>query len=87
MLQRLAERKSLTEMGYLEALALTGTLPCLAEPGKIIVIGTPNCVLQEVIPYLARLPGVVAYHPETRTLTFRRQQGFMTLYPGKVIIK
>jgi ArsR family metal-binding transcriptional regulator len=73
-------------MSYLEAVALTRTLPCLAEPGKIIVIGKPNRDLDEVIPYLATLPGVIAYNPETRTLTFRRQPGFMTLYPDKVYI-
>jgi len=71
---------------YLEAISLTRTLPCLAEPGKIIVIGKPNRSLADVIPYLATLPGIIAYNPETLTLTFRRQPGFMTLYPDKVYI-
>lgn len=71
---------------YLESIALTRTLPCLAEPGKIIVIGKPSHPLDEIIPYLATLPGVIAYNPETRTLTFRRQPGFITLYPDKVYI-
>ena len=73
-------------MNYLEAIALTKTLPCLAEPGKIIVIGKPDRSLDKVIPYLATLPGVIAYNPETLTLTFRRQPGFLTLYPEKVYI-
>ena len=73
-------------MNYLESIALTKTLPCLAEPGKIIVIGKPNRLLNEVIPYLATLPSVITYNPETLTLTFRRQPGFMTLYPEKVYI-
>ncbi len=73
-------------MTYLESIALIKTLPCLAEPGKIIVIGRPDRQLDEVIPYLATLPGVIAYNPETRTLTFRRQPGFLTLYPDKVYI-
>jgi ArsR family metal-binding transcriptional regulator len=71
---------------FLDSIALTKTLPCLAEPGRIIVIGKPNRPLDEVIPYLATLPGVIAYNPETRTLTFRRPHGFMTLYPDKVYI-
>ena len=71
---------------YLDSITLTKTLPCLAEPGKIIVIGKPNRPLDEVIPYLATLPGVIAYNSETRTLTFRRPRGFMTLYPDKVYI-
>ena len=71
---------------YLQSIALTRTLPCLAEPGKIIVIGKPDRQLDEVIPYLATLPGVIAYNPETLTLTFRRPPGFMTLYSDKVYI-
>jgi ArsR family metal-binding transcriptional regulator len=73
-------------MSYLESIALTKTLPCLAEPGKIIVIGKPSQSLSEVIPYLATLPGVITYTPDILTLTFRRQPGFMTLYPDKVYI-
>ena len=73
-------------MSYLEAISLTYTLPCLAEPGKIIVIGQPNRSLDEVIPYLATLPGIIAYNPTALTLTFRRQPGFMTLYTDKVYI-
>jgi ArsR family metal-binding transcriptional regulator len=73
-------------MNYLESIALIKALPCLADPGKIIVVGKPDRSLNEVIPYLATLPGIIAYNPETCTLTFRRQAGFMTLYPEKVYI-
>ena len=73
-------------MSYLEAIALTRTLPCLAEPGKIIVIGKPSSSLDDVLPYLATLPGVIAWNPEARALTFRRQPGFMTLYSDKVMM-
>lgn len=71
---------------YLDTIQLVKTLPCLAEPGKIIVIGKPNRPLDEVIPYLATLPGVLAYNPQSLTLTFRRPAGFLTLYPEKVYI-
>jgi ArsR family metal-binding transcriptional regulator len=73
-------------MSYLVSITLTKTLPCLAEPGKIIVIGSPDRALDEVIPYLATLPGVIAFNPDTLTLTFRRQPGFLTLYSEKVYI-
>ena len=73
-------------MMYLDSIALTRTLPCLAEPGKIIVIGQPNRLLDEVLPYLATLPGIIAYNPEARTLTFRRPVGFMTLYGDRVYL-
>jgi ArsR family metal-binding transcriptional regulator len=43
---------------YLDAITLTRALPCLAEPGKIIVIAKPNRPLDEVLPYLATLPGI-----------------------------
>jgi len=47
-------------MSYLESITLIKTLPCLAEPGKIIVIGNPSQTLDGVLPYLATLPGVIA---------------------------
>ena len=71
---------------YLDSIALTRTLPCLAEPGRIIVIGRPNRSLDEVLPYLATLPGIIAYNPDALTLTFRRPAGFMTLYADRVYI-
>ena len=71
---------------YLESIALVRTLPCLAYPGRIIIIGKPSRLLDDVLPYLATLPGVIAYNPETLTLTFRRQPGFMTFYPDKVYL-
>jgi ArsR family metal-binding transcriptional regulator len=71
---------------FLESIALVRTLPCLADPGKMIVVGKPSRTLDDVLPYLATLPGVIAYNPETLTLTFRRQPGFMTLYPDKVYL-
>jgi ArsR family metal-binding transcriptional regulator len=73
-------------MNYLDSITLTKTLPCLAEPGRIIVIGTPSQTLGEVLPYLATLPGIIAWNPEALTLTFRRPHGFMTLYNDKVYI-
>jgi ArsR family metal-binding transcriptional regulator len=71
---------------FLDTITLVKTLPCLAEPGRIIVIGKPSQPLAFVIPYLATLPNVIAYNPATCTLTFRRPRGFMTLYADKVYI-
>jgi ArsR family metal-binding transcriptional regulator len=71
---------------YLDEIQLTRTLPCLAEPGKVQIVGTPSRSLEEVIPYLATLPGIVAYHPERCSLTFRRKPGFLTLLVDKVHI-
>jgi ArsR family metal-binding transcriptional regulator len=73
-------------MSYLNSIALTRTLPCLAEPGKLIIIGKPSQSLEAVIPYLATLPSVIAYNPETLTLTFRREAGFLTIYTNQVYV-
>ncbi len=71
---------------YLDTITLIKTLPCLAEPGKIIVIGEPSRKLDEVLPYLATLPNVISYNPDTCTLTLRRQPGFISLYSEKAYI-
>jgi ArsR family metal-binding transcriptional regulator len=71
---------------FLVSIVLTRTLPCLAYPGRIIVIGRPSRPLDDVLPYLATLPGVIAYNPQAHTLTFRRQPGFLTLYSDRVYI-
>jgi len=71
---------------YLEAISLTEILVCLAEPGKIRVVGKPSRSLAEVLPYLAGLPDVIGFNPESHTLTFRRPRGFLTLYDDQVFI-
>ena len=73
-------------MTYLDSITLTRMLPCLAEPGKIIVIGKPDRTLEDAIPYLATLPGIIAYNPDQCTLTFRRQPGFLTVQRDQVYI-
>jgi ArsR family metal-binding transcriptional regulator len=71
---------------YLESITLVKILPCLADPGKIIVIGDPSRKLDDVLPYLATLPNVISYNPESCTLTLRRQPGFISLYSEKAYI-
>jgi ArsR family metal-binding transcriptional regulator len=71
---------------YLHAITLIQVIPCLAEPGKWIVVGRPASPLAEVLPYLATLPGVIAYNPANGTLTFRRPRGFLTLSSEKITI-
>jgi ArsR family metal-binding transcriptional regulator len=71
---------------YLESIALARTHPCLAERGKLVVVGRPARSLAAVLPYLATLPGVIAYNPELPALTFRRQPGFLTLYADRVTL-
>lgn len=74
-------------MGFLDSLVLVKTLPCLAEPGKIIVIGRPGRNLDGVIPLIAAVaPNIIAFNPAAGTLTLRRQPGFITFYPDKVMI-
>lgn len=61
-------------------------MPCLAEPGKVIVVGRPSRPLDEVLPYLAVLPNAIAYNPQARSLTLRRQPGLITLSSERVCI-
>jgi ArsR family metal-binding transcriptional regulator len=71
---------------FLESIALVQTRPCLADPGRIIVVGRPSHPLDDVLPYMATLPNVIAYNPEAATLTLRRQPGLLTLGADKVYI-
>ena len=69
------------------AITLIRTLPCLADPGKIIVIGETDAAIDGVLPLLnAILPNVVSYHPFSGVMTLRRRPGLITLYPDKVMI-
>jgi ArsR family metal-binding transcriptional regulator len=71
----------------LDSLALVKTLPCLADPGKIIVIGESDSALDGVLPPLnAILPNVISYHPFAGIMTLRRRPGIITIYPHQVMI-
>ncbi len=68
-------------------LRLIKTLPCLAEPGKLIVIAESDQPLDGVLPLLnAILPNVISYNPMAGVMTLRRHPGLITLYPQKVMI-
>lgn len=74
-------------MAFVESIQLTRTYPCLADPGKIIVIGQPSRSLDGVLPLVAAVaPGMIAFNPATGTLTLRRKSGFMTFYPDRIVI-
>src|SRR3972149_3565699 len=74
-------------MPFLDALMLTKTLPCLADPGRCIVVGRPSRNLDGVLPLVAAVaPNVISFNPAAGTLTLRRQPGFITFYPDRVMI-
>jgi ArsR family metal-binding transcriptional regulator len=74
-------------MPFVESIHLHNTLPCLAEPGKLIVIGTPARLLDGLLPLVAAVaPNVISFNPIAGTLTLRRKPGFITFYPDKVMI-
>lgn len=74
-------------MAFLDSITLVKTLPCLAEPGKIIVVAQPARNLDGVLPLVAAVaPNIISFNPEAGTLTLRRQPGFITFYPDKVMI-
>jgi anion-transporting ArsA/GET3 family ATPase len=69
------------------AIKLTRTYPCLAEPGMIVVMGEPDAPIDGVLPLLnAIVPNVVSYNPMAGVMTLRRQPGLLTLYPQRVTL-
>jgi ArsR family metal-binding transcriptional regulator len=69
------------------AIVLIRTLPCLAEPGKLIVIGETDTTIDAVMPLLnATLPNVISYYPLAGVMSLRRRPGLITLYPQRVQI-
>lgn len=72
---------------FVEYITLDHTRPCLAEPGKIIVVGKPSCAIDVVFPLLnAMLPNVISYNPRASALVLRRKPGFITLLANEIII-
>jgi len=72
---------------FIEYISLDHTRPCLAEPGKIIVVGKPSCAIDAVLPLLnAILPNVISYNPRAPALVLRRKPGFITLLANQVFI-
>jgi len=72
---------------FIEYITLDHTRPCLAEPGKIIVVGKPSRPIDVVLPLLnALLPNVISYNPRVSALVLRRKPGFITLMPDTIII-
>ena len=77
----------MTDAPLVGAITLIRTLPCLADPGKLIVIGETDAAIDGVLPLLnAILPTVVSYHPFSGVMTLRRRPGLITLYPSQVMI-
>jgi ArsR family metal-binding transcriptional regulator len=71
----------------LSSLALIKVLPCLADPGKLIVIGQADAPIDGVLPLLnAMLPNVINYNPLAGVMTLRRKPGLITVYPDRVMI-
>ena len=65
---------------FIEYITLDHTRPCLAESGKIIVVGKPSRAMDAVLPLLnAILPNVISYNPRASSLVLRRKPGFITL--------
>jgi ArsR family metal-binding transcriptional regulator len=78
---------SVDDLPLIGAITLIRSLPCLAEPGKLIVIGEPDAALDPALPLLnAILPNVISYYPLAGVMTLRRRPGLITLYPRRVTI-
>ena len=78
----------MTDAPLVGALTLIRTLPCLADPGKIIVIGETDAAIDGVLPLLnAILPTVISYHPFAGIMTLAPATGtHHASTPAKVMI-
>jgi ArsR family metal-binding transcriptional regulator len=65
---------------FVEYITLDHTRPCIAEPGKMVIVGKPSCSIDAIFPLLnALLPNVISYNPRASALVLRRKPGFITL--------
>src|SRR5512143_1165573 len=72
---------------FVDFITLDDTRPCIADPGKVVVVGKPACPIDAVLPLLnAMMPNVISYNPRGGSLVLRRKPGFITLLPNEVFI-
>ncbi len=72
---------------FVEFITLDDTRPCIADPGKVVVVGKPARPIDAVLPLLnAMMPNVISYNPRGSSLVLRRKPGFITLLPNEVFI-
>jgi ArsR family metal-binding transcriptional regulator len=72
---------------FVEYITLDHTRACIAEPGKIVVVGKPAQPIDAVMPLLnAMLPNVISYNPRASALVLRRKPGFITLLADTIYI-
>jgi ArsR family metal-binding transcriptional regulator len=72
---------------FVEYVTLDHTRPCLAEPGKLIVVGKPSHAIDAVLPLLnALMPNVISSNPRSTALVLRRKPGFITLLADRIYI-
>ena len=72
---------------FIAYITLDHTRPCLAEPGKLIIVGKPARAIDAVLPLLnAILPNVISYNPRVPALVLRRKPGFITLLADTIYI-
>jgi len=68
----------------LREVKVTTFLPCLADAKKLRAVAELSDDIREVIPYLNALLPRAIYNPLTNTLTFRKDERLITLYPHVV---
>ncbi|HEX9076743.1 MAG TPA: (Fe-S)-binding protein [Anaerolineae bacterium] len=72
---------------FVEYITLDHTRACIAEPGKLVIVGNPSRSIDAVLPLLnAMLPNVVSFSPRASALVLRRKPGFITLLADTIYI-
>ncbi len=72
---------------FVEYISLDHTRPCLADPGKLVIVGKPSRPIDAALPLLnAMLPNVISFSPRASALVLRRKPGFITLLADTIYI-
>ncbi len=70
----------------LESFSITHILDCIADPTKIRVIASLSNHIDEVFPHLNAVLQNIAYSPEAKTITMKKEHRLLTIYPHMVTI-
>jgi len=65
----------------LEGFTITSILPTPKDPSMIRIIAKLSDDISEIIPYLNAIIPIANYNPETGSLTFKKGDRVITLYP------
>lgn len=70
----------------LEDFKIVQVLPCLADPAKIRIVASLSHPIDAVFPYLNATLKNIGYVFEAKTITMKKEERLITIYPSRVSI-